>query len=974
MNRTSNKLYIWRPIGAVTPYQIMATERQNAILFTPKYLSKGFDFLSFITIIKNQHYTEYENFGWDLVKRKFVTLTEETVKSLVPLSNPSLFAFNDNKTKEYRKVQSGKDIEALVRKSRNRYLNEIFLNGLNYWTNLNWFHLAQDPITNKPVKCPCTFLNEKIELKFSVEHSEALGLDLIIYVQIKQDQYLVSDFKRILFLLEYKHQYVVLPVRDFQTLEWLEDLNFSNYAFNPKDFLHEIVMKLEAKGHLVDRNNCFKVQEIHSMPEPMVLVQEISDTFLQFTPCWNYEGIQVDGNYISRVELQRQDETYRVFRDKEAETNLIKSIQHKHHSFKQQFNGKFFIHFDEARKNNWFFSTYQQWLDQGVQLLGLDLLEHFKYSAHKINTSWTWVKSEDGISVVWFEVHFGEEKIQNKELQKVILAGQKSILLKDNTIGILPEDWRMEYALILKHAVIDGNQLTFSNWLLNQDALQSISDPKIKLDQVQFQEKWKTWQQSDSIIYNLPALIKAQLRPYQLKGFEWMALLSEMQSGACLADDMGLGKTLQTISYIAWLFHQHREYRFLIICPASLIYNWKSEFEKFAPDLSTRVFKGGIPDLKQFFESSDPVLIAGYGMVRSQIELLDGHYWGGVVVDESHNIKNPAAQITRAIHRLKAHHRVALSGTPVMNNTFDLYAQVEFIVPGLLGSAEFFTKEYANPIDKDGDKEKINTLAKLTAPFILRRTKKQVAPDLPEKTETILWCEMEDKQRAIYEEIKTSIRDNIFLNIRNEGLAKTKIGILAGIIKLRQVCCAPGLLQDFKGSEAPDSIKLSVLLDELQSIQNRSKALVFSQFKGMLHLIAGQLKQEGIAYYHFDGDTPIEERQSMVNSFQQENDPAKVFLISLKAGNTGLNLTAADYVFLVDPWWNTAIQQQAIDRTHRIGQNNHVFAYKMICKNTIEERIIQLQQKKQWISDELIHAEDGFVKNLSEEDVSFLFS
>lgn len=556
----------------------------------------------------------------------------------------------------------------------------------------------------------------------------------------------------------------------------------------------------------------------------------------------------------------------------------------------------------------------------------------------------------------------------------MVLAGQKSILLQDNTIGILTEEWRSRYAMLVKHSRVEGSQLTVSDWLLQGDSrILSPEDAK-KSNTVEFQARWRHWQESHTELYQLPSRIKATLRPYQRKGFEWMALLSEMKSGACLADDMGLGKTLQTISFLSWLHESHPDLRFLIVCPASLLYNWKAEMEKFAPHLGTRLFKGGINDLAAYFGTRDPVLIAGYGMVRSQIDLLESYSWGGVIIDESHNIKNPTAQITKAIHRLKALHRIALSGTPVMNNTFDLYAQIEFIVPGLLGSPEFFTREYANPIDKDGDQEKIATLSKLTSPFILRRTKKQVAPDLPEKTESVLWCEMEDKQRAVYEETKRSIRDNIFLHIKTDGLAKSKIGILAGIIKLRQICCAPSLLADFEGSPSDDAIKLSVLMDELNNLQTSSMALVFSQFKGMLHLIASSLNLAGIPYYHFDGDTPIAERQVMVNAFQSENDPAKVFLISLKAGNTGLNLTAADYVFLVDPWWNTAIQQQAIDRTHRIGQTNHVFAYKMICTNTIEERIIQLQQKKQWISEELIQAEDGFVKNLSEEDVAFLFS
>jgi len=950
------------------------TERHHAILFIPKYLSKGFDFISFVTVIKTPAYTEFVYFGWDLVKRKFINLKDDAFQALLQLSNQSVLSYSDGKTKEYRKLQSGKDIEALVQKSRNRYLNEVFLNGLPHWQHLPCYHLTQDPITRKVMKLPCQFLSETPELKFFVEQSPNKGLRLMKYVRVNKDMYLVDDFRRTLFLLEYNHQYAILSARDYQTLEWLGELNLTTLAFLPKEFLVQVVLKLESKGYVVDRNNCFPIYEIHTLPETMVRVQEISDTFLEFIPCWNYEGIPVEGHYTAQVEIQRQDEMYRIFRDKGLESNLVKSIREKHSSFRQQFNGKFFIRFDEARKNNWFLTTYQQWLDTGVQILGLDQLKHFKYSSFKITTTLTWLNSEQGLTRLNLEILFGEEKINNKELQKVVLAGQKSILLQDNTIGILPEEWRSRYGLLVKHARMEGSQLTVSDWLLQSDPRILSSEDVKKSNTVEFQARWRNWQQSHIEIYPLPSRIRATLRPYQRKGFEWMALLSEMKSGACLADDMGLGKTLQTIAFLSWLYEAHPDLRFLIVCPASLLYNWKAELEKFAPHLGSRLFKGGVNDLAAFFASRDPILIAGYGMVRSQIDLLESYLWGGVIIDESHNIKNPAAQITKAIHRLKAAHRIALSGTPVMNNTFDLYAQIEFIVPGLLGSPEFFTREYANPIDKDGDQEKIATLSKLTSPFILRRTKKQVAPDLPEKTESVLWCEMEDKQRAVYEETKRSIRDNIFLHIKNDGLAKSKIGILAGIIKLRQICCAPSLLEEFEGSPPGDSIKLSVLMDELNNLQTSSKALVFSQFKGMLHLIASCLNLAGIPYYHFDGDTPIVERQVMVNAFQTENDPAKVFLISLKAGNTGLNLTAADYVFLVDPWWNTAIQQQAIDRTHRIGQINHVFAYKMICTNTIEERIIQLQQKKQWISDELIQAEDGFVKNLSEEDVAFLFS
>lgn len=951
----------------------MATEKRNVLLFIPKYLPQGFDFISYLTVVKTASYVDFESFKLEELRKKMPSLDDDAIRTIKQLSNPAIFKYVDDKAREYKKIQSGKDIEMLLQKNKNRYLNESFLAGLAHWQQVPWYHQIKDPSTNKTVKSPCRFVHEKLQLKFKVDYAEALGLDLTTYIVIKGESYFLSDFTRTLFLVEHKHQYFVLQPADYAVLDWLEELNISQYAFRPKDFLFRVVRKLEEKGYVLDRNHCFAVQEIKSKPEPMVLVNEIGNKFLQFVPCWNYEGITVEGPWAPQIELQRQEEMYLVHRDKEAEQSLTQSIQARHPSFKQQYNGNFFIHFDEAKKSNWFFNLYQDWLQQGVQLLGLDLLDHFRYSSNKAETDLHWIKSEGGVTTFTMEVKFGKEKIKIKELQKVVQANQKSLLLMDNTIGILPEEWLRAYALILKHAKIKGATLEVSNWLLQSNQQIFGKEDNAQILPEEWQVKWQQWQNVAAQIYSVPTTIQATLRPYQQKGFEWMALLSEIKSGACLADDMGLGKTLQTISFLSWLYQADSDLRFMIVCPSSLIYNWKNEFEKFAPHLATRIFKGGVQDLAAFFTSGDQVLIAGYGIVRSQIELLANTIWGGVVVDESHNIKNPAAQITKAIHSLTAHHRIALSGTPVMNNTFDLYAQLEFVVPGLLGTAEFFRKEYAHPIDKDGDKEKIKILSKITAPFILRRTKKQVATDLPEKTESIIWCEMEDRQRAAYEEIRSSIRNSIFLNIKNEGLAKSKIGILAGITKLKQVCCSPVLLNEYTGQPI-QSIKMNVLLDELQTQLTDSKALVFSQFKGMLHLIAHELKHAGIPYYHFDGDTAIEDRRDMVSAFQQEEDDAKVFLISLKAGNTGLNLTAADYVFLMDPWWNSAVENQAIDRTHRIGQTKQVFAYKMICKNTIEERIIQLQKRKGDISEELVHAEDGFVKNLSEEDVEYLFS
>ena len=436
-----------------------------------------------------------------------------------------------------------------------------------------------------------------------------------------------------------------------------------------------------------------------------------------------------------------------------------------------------------------------------------------------------------------------------------------------------------------------------------------------------------------------------------------------------LADDMGLGKTLQTICFIASQFEQQADAKFIIVCPGSLIYNWQQELQKFCPSLTSFVYYGNNRKMDDFMAQKSNVLITAYSTLRADIDKLKNVFWNTIVLDESHNIKTLYAQATKAVYQVIAKHKIALSGTPIINNTFDLYAQLNYLLPGFLGSQEFFRKEYVLPIDRNKNTDKIEALHKLTNPFILRRTKAQVAKDLPEKTELVLWCEMEEAQQEVYDSVKESIRKSVFLNIKNEGLNKSKLSVLQGIIKLRQVCCSPLLLKEELKGNVP-SVKIDVLLDELMNNLSDNKVLVFSQFKEMLHLIAARLQENNIPYFHFDGDTKLEERRDLVAKFQEENDSTNVFLMSLKTGNAGITLTAADYVFLVDPWWNAAIEQQAIDRTHRIGQTKNVFAYKMICRNTIEEKIMRLQEKKLTLSDDIIEINE--MKDFSDNDLEKL--
>ncbi|HZG23216.1 MAG TPA: DEAD/DEAH box helicase, partial [Chitinophagaceae bacterium] len=602
---------------------------------------------------------------------------------------------------------------------------------------------------------------------------------------------------------------------------------------------------------------------------------------------------------------------------------------------------------------------------------GMDMLQHFRYSPHEIAVDASIDKKEGNNVSIDMRVSFGDEEIPLQELQKIVLAGQRSLLLKDGSLGILKDEWLQRFGTMLRHGKVISNRLQVPRWfafLEEQDL--SLLKPVLTSG---WWEKWKQWQNESAPLRPLPASLRATLRPYQQRGMEWMLLLSEAGAGALLADDMGLGKTLQAICLLAHQLQEKPHVKHLIVCPSSLIYNWQQELAKFLPGISTLVYHGAGRDMAALKSGTSQVIITSYGTVRSDIDHFRTTGFGIAVLDESHNIKNPAALTTRAAGQLQAETRIALSGTPLMNNTFDLYAQLNFILPGMFGSVEFFKREYADSIDRDHEPEKIMALKKLTAPFILRRTKQQVADDLPEKTEMVMWCKMSAAQKTLYDEIKTGIRDSLFLNIKNEGLNRSKLAILQGMLRLRQLCNSPLLLPE-EQQTCTDSVKTEVLMNELSNELKNHKVLVFSQFSSMLKLLAKACDEKALDYYHFDGQTPPHERFKMVENFQQESNKTNIFFISLKAGNTGLNLTAADYVFLFDPWWNTAVQQQAIDRTHRIGQTKKVFAYKMICKDTIEEKIILMQERKKKLAEDLVTEDEGFLQTLTEEDLSFLFS
>lgn len=954
----------------------MATQSagiKTAILFSPLHLTSRKDILRSIRIHKATGITRYDISPFDeaVVRRQYGNLPKPAKDALEGFTETRLVKIEEEIIRKHKAQKSGVPLRQFLLPAYTRRLVQQLETLKPFLPLLKWYHQVPNPVTGNLLVAPCNFSTYKIQLQFEVVQEN--GLQLITQVLINNNSYKLTDFRRFHFLLESKNEYFFLSFKDYQTLEWLLQNDPSQYAGNASLFAQNILSKLEEE-YDVERNNLFSITTIDVLPIQRVFLSEISNSFLVFTPQWLYDGYLAEGSWKELLQTTVNGEAIVVKRNKEAETNFKKQLEALHPNFPKQLNGYYHISFAEAQKKQWFLKVYHLLLEMNIELAGIDMLTHYRYSAHKPATTIEILEKGSNILTVNFNLQFGEEAVSLAELQKILIAGQRAVMLKDGALGVFPEAWLTAYGTIIKHSkVINKTALQVPQWLAITEPEKENGNMNLAVTVSEsWWEKWQRWQQPDSLVYPVPASVEAILRPYQQKGFEWMKMMAEINAGACLADDMGLGKTLQTICFIADRLQQNTNAPVLIICPSSLIYNWQKEISKFTPHLRTYVHHGNARDINNIDKDKHDVCITSYGTLRSDVELLSTIVFDTAVVDESHNIKNPSAQITKAVNQLQAVSRVALSGTPVMNNTFDLYSQLEFLLPGMFGNREFFKREYADPIDRDRNEEKIWILQKLTAPFILRRTKEQVAKDLPEKTESILWCSMSRAQKNMYDEIRDSIKSNLFLNIKSEGLGKSKLAVLQGIMKLKQVCSSPLLLPK-EEQTTDESVKTDVLLDELINLGNH-KVLVFSQFSSMLHLLAGTLTKKGVAFFLLEGSNTPKQRATMVENFQQADNTTNIFLISLMAGNTGLTLTAADYVFLFDPWWNNAVQQQAIDRTHRIGQTKKVFAYKMICKDTIEEKIIQLQQTKKELSENLIGDTDGFVKELTKEDVEFLFS
>ncbi len=692
-----------------------------------------------------------------------------------------------------------------------------------------------------------------------------------------------------------------------------------------------------------------------------------------------------DGGKSVSVNMEKWKDTYKFTRIKRSlgweeikkETLLTLDVNHLQGS---QFGWT--ESSDIVQVISWVTANQNQLGKAGFELIQ-DLDDVYQLDSGLLTYEWT--EEND-----WFDVKavvkFGSHTIPFQIVRKAILSGKQSIQLPDGSLAIIPERWIEQIQGFAEYSISeDGIRLKKHHIGLLANALN---------DQTTSEDRLKSLAQFTGVkSKELPKGFTGQLRNYQKAGYDWLFFLREFNFGGCLADDMGLGKTVQTLAMLQRIKEENQESAIpgagekaggqvdlfrenatantsLLVVPTSLIHNWLYEAKKFCPDLIFGVHAGMTRS-----KSSDKfryydVVITTYGTLRNDLKLFQAFHFDTIILDESQFIKNPLSKLASAVYKLKGQTKLALTGTPVENTIVDLWSQMNFANPGLLGDYNFFQKEYVNPIEKHFDADKTNRLHSVIKPFVMRRTKLQVATDLPPKTEQIVYCDMTADQEDMYEKTKSTYRNMILDTIEKTSVSRSKIQILSGLMKLRQMANHPSLSDSTYTGESGKFQQVEQML--LTALEEGHKVLLFSQFVGHLQLYRNLLDTLKIPYAYLDGSTPSKKRQSEVKKFQANE--VELFLISLKAGGFGLNLTAADYVFMLDPWWNPAAENQAIDRTHRIGQTRNVFSYRFVTNNTVEEKIVKLQNRKKELSNSLIKTESSYLKNIEVEELKELFT
>lgn len=760
----------------------------------------------------------------------------------------------------------------------------------------------------------------------------------------------------VLFELECTHQKIVSKLAEFSNAE-MESSHLKN-------FIEKYYLKLSAIGK-VTLPECCGVEEQKFTPVPRLFLMDYGKAFgieMRFL----YDKHEI--SYNSRQDIvfkNKEERIIKIVRDKEKENMYFKTLI-DHHTAD---NGDCFI--PTIDPYLWLADVANDLVAIGYEIYGRSELLNNKIALEDPK-----LRLEVSSGIDWFdlkgEASFGKESVSLDKIISSVSQCERFIKLSDGRMGVIPKKWLDKLSgiagLMQRHKKIGNVKASISQVAIVELLLDISENSSVDKKFKEIKEKFSRFKKIKNI--PLPKKLKGELRDYQKAGYDWLHFLKEFNFGGCLADEMGLGKTVQVLSLLLYEKENGSKAPSLVVVPTSLVFNWVNEINKFTPSFNIYVHHGfeRERDGGKIWQKNVDIILTTYGTLRNDVSIFKDKEFNYIILDESQHIKNPFSKIAKEIYPLKSVHKLAMTGTPIENNSLELWSQFAFLNPGLLGNIDYFKDTFAKSIEKEKDEYKTNALKNIINPFLLRRKKDMVAKDLPEKQISISYCEMEPKQREIYDAWKSKIKNEIETSIKENGFMKSRMKILQGLMKLRQICNHPLLINE---SFTGESGKLNMLMDQIEEvISNGHKALVFSSFVKMLHLFRDEFERKGIKFSYLDGGT--RNRKDIVEQFQSNSD-ILVFLISLKAGGLGLNLTAAEYVFIVDPWWNPAAEMQAMDRTHRIGQEKKIFVYKAITKDSIEEKILQLQESKMDLVNNVIAIDSGLFKKLNKGDIGKLF-
>ncbi len=839
---------------------------------------------------------------------------------------------------------------------------------------LVYVHTVQANQIKKGNLQKCQLSTEPVEIQFNViEYNDLIKADC----QFKINHAFYS-FNKIdknhsdsHFLLINKTYYLV---KDNLTSQYIYSLptSLKMVKTHKKEFLEKVIIPISKHFDVEFQNELFQTETIElDFHKKQVFLSEVNE-FVIITPQVVYDnGVEATLHQTGNIVTGQPDRILIYKRNLELEDDFVAQLADMHPKFADQSNNRmFYLHYTDFTTNMWFYKFFDQLQTNHIEVFGLKELKHFKYSPYKGKIS-TSIKSGQDWFEVSVQISFGDNTVSLADIKKAVINKQRYIQLKDGSVGILPAEWFHKLEKYFRNGEIKKDKLNISKlrFSIIDELFDEINETEIFAELHDKKKRLETFTEISAT--KIPKEITAHLRDYQKEGLNWLNFLDSMHWGGILADDMGLGKTLQILTFIQHTVNQKHSTQ-LVVVPTTLLFNWENELRKFAPKLKAHYHYG--PDRNQNTElfGEHHIVFTTYGILLRDIEFISKFTFNYVFLDESQAIKNPASRRYKAANLISAKNRVALTGTPIENNTFDLFAQMNFVNRGIFGSPQVFKENYSNPIDKEGNEAIAVELHRLTHPFILRRTKEHVAKELPPKTDDIIYCEMEPEQRKVYDAYRNSYRNKLLNKIEGEGLEKSKLMVLEALTRLRQICDSPVLLNDDSIPEK-QSVKVKEIIRHITEKTANHKILVFSQFVKMLAIVKDELLNLNIPFEYLDGQCNNVQREKAVTNFQ-ENEGLRVFLISLRAGGTGLNLTAADYVYLLDPWWNPAVENQAIDRCYRIGQDKKVFAYRMICKDTVEEKIMNLQSKKLKIATDIIQTDKNIMKTIDANDIRELFS